>query len=196
VTDILVLCTANTCRSPMAEALLARRLAGRGVAAVVHSAGTRTSGIQGEGQRPPPEAIAAMAACGLDTAAHGSHQLTAADLGRADMVIAMARLHVRHAVVMRPEVWPHVFTLKELVRRGEAIGSRPAGEPLAGWLDRLRGARGRRALLGQCPDDDVSDPIGGPPQAYHDTAALLDTLMSRLVEVCWSEEASRGEPPH
>jgi protein-tyrosine-phosphatase len=180
----------------MAEALLARRLAGRGMAAVVHSAGTGTAGIRGEGQRPPSEAIVAMAAYGLDTASHCSHQVTAADLGRADLVIAMARMHVRHAVVVRPEVWPHVFTLKELVRRGEAIGSRPAGEPLSGWLGRLHGARDRRALLGQCPDDDVSDPIGGPPQDYHDTAALLDTLMGHLVEVCWGEEASRSEPPH
>jgi protein-tyrosine-phosphatase len=180
----------------MAEALLARRLAGHGIAATVHSAGIEVAGVPGEGQRPPPGAIVAMTAYDLDTASHGSRQLTATDLGHADMVIAMARMHLRHAVVMRPEVWPRAFTLKELVRRAEAMGSRPAGEPLAGWLARLHGARDRQALLGHGPDDDVADPIGGPPQAYHDTAALLDTLVSHLVKVCWGEAVLPVEPPH
>jgi protein-tyrosine-phosphatase len=216
VTDILLLCTANTCRSPMAEALLRRQLTARGVVASVHSAGTlaagmqgagmqgagmqgagmqgagmqgagmqgagmQGAGIQGAGERPPPEAILAMAAYGLDTRSHRSHQVSAGDLVRADLVIAMARAHVRHAVVMLPEVWSRAFTLKELVRRGEAVGVRPASEPLAGWLARVHDARDRGSLLGDGWYDDVADPIGGAPQAYADCAALLDQLVTRLV---------------
>ena len=37
--DILILCTGNTCRSPMAEALLRATLADRGIEARVSSAG-------------------------------------------------------------------------------------------------------------------------------------------------------------
>jgi protein-tyrosine phosphatase len=180
VTDILVLCTANTCRSPMAEALLARRLAGHGAAASVRSAG-----MLGDGEQPPPEAAWAMAAHGIDTGSHRSRQVSAIDLVHADLVLAMAREHVRHAVVMLPEAWPRVFTLKELVRRGDAIGARSASEPLAAWLSRAHDARDRRSLLGDCLDDDVADPIGGPPQAYADTAVLLDQLVTRLVALCW-----------
>jgi protein-tyrosine phosphatase len=184
VTDILVLCTANTCRSPMAQALLARRLGGRGVAASVRSAG-----ILGDGAQPPPEAVLAMADHGLDTESHRSHQVAAIDLASADLVLAMAREHVRHAVVMLPDAWPRVFTLKELVRRGDAIGARPAGEPLADWLSRAHGTRDRRSLLGDCPEDDVADPFGGPPQAYADTSALLDWLVTRLVALCWGNQS-------
>lgn len=182
--DILVLCTANTCRSPMAQALLARRLAGRGIAASVRSAG-----MLGDGEPPPPEAVRTMAVHGLDTGSHRSRQVAAIDLARADLVLAMAREHVRHAVVMLPDVWPRVFTLKELLRRGDVIGARPAGEPLADWLRRVHGARDRRSLLGDGPEDDVADPFGGPPQAYADTAALLDWLVTRMVALCWGHQS-------
>ena len=184
VTDILVLCTANTCRSPMAQALLARRLARRGVAVCVRSAG-----MLGDGEQPPPEAVRAMAGYGLDTEPHRSYQVAAIDLAHADLVLAMARVHVRHAVVMLPEAWPRVFTLKELVRRGAAIGASPASEPLADWLSRAHGARDHRSLLGDCPLDDVADPFGGPPQAYAGTAALLDRLVMRLVALCWGNQS-------
>src|ERR1017187_7760185 len=86
----------------MAEALLARRLAGRCAVGSVRSAGIQAAGIQGagllgEGERPPAEAISAMAAYGLDTGSHRSRQLTVADLVRANLVIGMARAHVRMA---------------------------------------------------------------------------------------------------
>lgn len=183
----------------MAQALLARRLAGRGIAGSVHSAGILGGGIGGAGilragQRPPPEAISVMAAYGLDTGSHRSRQLTVADLVRANLVIGMARVHVRQAVVTLPEVWPRAFTLKEIVRRGEAIGARPAGEPLSRWLHRAHDARDRRSLLGDYLDDDVADPIGGPPQAYADTAALLDRLVTRLVTLCWGLGHARPNP--
>src|ERR1035438_4747014 len=143
VTEILLLCTANTCRSPMAEALLAHRLAERGAVGSVRSAGILRAavlgtgipgagvpgaGLLGEGERPPAEAISAMAAYGLDTGSHRSHQVTVADLVQADLVMGMARLHVRHAVVTLPEAWPRVFTLKEIVRRGAEIGPEEAGQ--------------------------------------------------------------------
>jgi protein-tyrosine phosphatase len=170
----------------MAQALLARRLTGRGIAGSVHSAGILGAGLRGAGQRPPPEAISAMAAYGLSTGSHRSRQVTTADLVYADVVLGMARMHVRQAVVTLPEVWPRAFTLKEIVWRGEAIGARPAGEPLSRWLHRAHDARDRRSLLGDYLDDDVADPIGGPPQAYADTAALLDRLVTRLVTLCWA----------
>ena len=103
----------------------------------------------------------------------------------------MAREHVRHAVVTAPDTWPRAFTLKELVRRGEEIGPAKPGEPLADWLARVHEGRERAALLGESPVDDVADPMGGPPQAYADTAALLDELMGRLVGLCWGLSADR-----
>jgi protein-tyrosine phosphatase len=178
--EVLVLCTANICRSPMAQALLAHRLAALGLAVSV-----RSGGMLGEGEPPPAEAIAVMAAYGLDISGHRSRRATAADLEGADLTLAMTREHLRYAVVEAPAVWPRAFTVKELVRRGERLGPRAPGESLAGWLARAHEGRERAALLGESADDDVADPAGGPQRGYAETAAALSGLFGRLTDLCW-----------
>jgi protein-tyrosine phosphatase len=187
MTEILVLCTANMCRSPMAAALLTARLAAQDAAVSVHSAGITGDG----GERPAPLAVAAMADRGLDISAHRSRPVGPDDLAAADLTLAMARAHLRHAVVLAPDVWPRAFTLKELVRRGEQIGPRPAGPGLASWLTQAHEGRDRRALLGDSADDDVADPIAGPRRAYTQTAELLSHLVDRLAELCWPQPEDR-----
>ena len=182
VPSVLVVCTGNRCRSVMAQAMLTRKL---GAAVQVDSAGLLELGLP-----PPPETVAAMAARGLDVARHRSRVITAGELRSADLVLAMAREHVRHAVVTEPSAWPRTFTLKELVRRGGQIGPRNPGEPLAGWLARVHAGREHSALLGDSPEDDVADPVGGPPQAHVLTAAELDRLLSQLAGLCWERLTS------
>jgi protein-tyrosine phosphatase len=179
--EVLVVCTANVCRSPMAAALLTCRLAGRGLGATV-----RSGGMLGDGAPPPPEVITAMACFGLDVSAHRSRTVTTEDLERADLTLAMARENLRHAVVTAPAIWPRAFTLRELVRRGGAIGARSAGESLAGWLARAHDGRERAALLGDGAQDDVADPMGGPQRGYTETAAVLSELVDRLAGLCWA----------
>ena len=183
---ILLLCTANVCRSVMAQALLSARLGARGLPVPVSSAG-----LLAGGGRPPAEVITVMAARGLDVASHRSRTVTTADLAAAGLVIGLAREHARHAATLLPEVWPRVFTLRELVRRGGQAGARSSGEPLASWLARAADGRQRRDLLGSDPADDVPDPYGGPPQAYQETASLLDDLTRGLAAVCWPDSMAR-----
>jgi protein-tyrosine phosphatase len=187
MTEVLVLCTANICRSPMAAALLARELAARDVAVRVRSAGT-----VGGGLLPPGEVLTVMAGYGLDLAGHRGRQLTAADLARADLVLAMAREHLRQAVVMAPDTWPRAFTLRELVRRGDLVGPRVPGETLAGWLAQVHTGRSRVALLGDSAQDDVADPIGGPPSGYERTAADLHRLAADLANLGWPGPRADG----
>jgi protein-tyrosine phosphatase len=180
--DITVLCTANVCRSPMAAALLARRLSELGVTARVRSAG-----MLRDGDPPLPEVVSVMARYGIDITGHRSRVACAADLARASLVLAMARDNLRYAVVTEPGAWPRAFTLRELVRRGERVGPRPPGEPFSGWLSRVHAGRERVALLGDSADDDVPDPAGGPLGAYADVAGLLDRSLTRLAELGWAQ---------
>jgi protein-tyrosine phosphatase len=181
VTGILVLCTANVCRSVMAEALLSAHLAARGAPVPVSSAGMLST----EGQPPPAEVLAVMAAYGCDVTRHRSRPAAPADLAGADLVIGMAREHVRHAAVLMPDVWPRAFTLRELVGRGQETGVRAPREPLGDWLARVAGGRSRRDLLGSSTADDVADPAGGPMLGFEVTADLLDRLTGDLAALCW-----------
>src|SRR3954464_11655143 len=116
----------------MAEALFARRMAEAGVPAPVHSAG-----LLYDGEAPPPDGIEAMAALGIDTSAHISRRMNEVMVRDADLVIGMAKEHVREAVLLVPAVWPKTFTLKEIVRRGEEAGARAPDQTLEAWVHSL-----------------------------------------------------------
>ena len=181
-----MLCTANQCRSPMAEVLLQERLGAVGVDAAVRSAGDLPGGAHAS-----PGSVRAMAARGLDLRDHLSQTVTPDLVGDADLVIAMGRRHLRSAVAMRPDAWERTFTLKELVRRAAAVGARRPGEPFSAWLAAVHRGRERAALLGDDPRDDVADPIGGPDRLYEETAAELSSLIDRFVDLAFGAAEDR-----
>jgi protein-tyrosine phosphatase len=163
---LLVVCTANVCRSAAAERILAARLAGRrdvdGHEWVVRSAGTADV-------RAPLDrnTVAALQALGLDLTGHTPRVLTREVLAGdgADLVLTMTREHLRHVVALDPTAWPRTFTLKELARRAGDVAPATDGGFVA-WRERL--AAGRRAadLMTPDPADDVADPYGAPRREH------------------------------
>jgi protein-tyrosine phosphatase len=173
----------------MAAALLDRRLRDARLDAHVHSAGLLSSGQPATGH-----GVAVMAARGLDTSGHRSRRVSPDLIGRADLVVGMARSHVREVVAARPDVWSRAFTMKELVRRGEEHGPRRPGQALGEWLAALHAGRRLPDLLGDSSADDIDDPIGGPRRAYERTAEELDDLTARLARLL-DQRGSFGESP-
>lgn len=157
----------------MAAALLRQKLEAAGADVTVSSAGTWR-----EGEAASPGSVKAMASRGLVLDDHRSRILAAEMLEAADLVIAMAREHVREAVVIDPPAFTKVFTLKELVRRAEAAGPRAFFEE---WLTALNQDRPGKGLLGASEEDDVADPIGHPDARYRETAQEIEDLIDRLV---------------
>jgi protein-tyrosine phosphatase len=164
----------------MAEALLRRRLSEAEVTSV---------GLLPPGHEVSGGSVRAMAARGLDIAAHRSKQMEAAAVRDADLVIGMARMHVREAVVLVPGALGRSFTLPELVRRGEAVG--PADDDLATWLVKVGTGRVPADLLGDGGPDDIPDPIGLPDAEYERTAVLLEDLVDRLGDLIGKARPSR-----
>lgn len=99
-TLIVFVCTGNTCRSPMAQAiatsLIERR--GHGHRAMVVSAGVAAT----NGARATPEAILASEAVGAHLAEHRSQAATPELLEKADVVYAMTASHAEAARAMLP----------------------------------------------------------------------------------------------
>ena len=170
----------------MAEALLRRHLERAGIDATVSSAGLHVGGSPATAH-----GVAAMADRGLDLSAHRSRRVEADLVRRADLIIGMAREHVREVAVIDAAALARAFTLKELVRAGELVGPRRAGEDLSTWLGRLGAGRRRGALVGtgHDPEMDVEDPVGRGRADYEVTADELDDLLARMVTLAWPARA-------
>jgi len=177
MTSILVVCTGNVCRSPMAEGLLhnafVRRLGDR--APEVSSAGT----MGWEGSPAMPEAVEAAGEKGVDLHGHVARRLELPMLPDADLVIAMSQEHREEIERIAPEAGGRTFTLKELTRLVESLPD--DGTDLDRRLDAAAALR-RDGFEGNPLDEDVSDPLGLPLDTYRAVAWELGAWIERLTD--------------
>jgi len=175
---ILVLCTGNVCRSPVAEFMLSAAL-GREVE--VTSRGTRAW----PGQPLSPEMAALLhERMGIAAATPGAVRLTPADVRSADLVLGMERAHRAAAVRMHPAAVRRVFTLAEFARLAPAAEPPPA--PLGGPAEAMaavvaRAHQGRRPVPPEL--DEIVDPIGQPPAVYEAVFDQIDAAVRRIARV-------------
>lgn len=120
---VLIVCTGNTCRSPMAEALLRRMFEEAGVPAEVGSAGTAAL----SGGPAHPHAREVVAQHGLDLADHVARPLSEQLMRWADIVLCMQRSHVDIARAL--DSTADVRLVTELSRESREEGIR---DPI-GW---------------------------------------------------------------
>jgi RpiB/LacA/LacB family sugar-phosphate isomerase len=185
-TTVAVVCTAGVCRSPFAAALLGERLQRRGVPAEVRAVGLRTvrSGVDARSVR-------ALEALGVARPVEPARPLDRAAL-EVDLVIGMTRQHLREVVVLHREVFARAFTLRELVRRGDAHGARAPGAELHEWLAALHEGRSPATLLESSEVDDIADPVAMGTADYRAVTDEITELVDRLVELAWPRPAAGG----
>ena len=103
--NIYFICTGNTCRSPMAEAIL--------TSLQVHNVKVRSAGIYAlEGGEMSENAKSVLGAEGISLD-HRSKVVSKEDLEWADLILTMTSAHKELVVRSYPEIKAKIFTLKE-----------------------------------------------------------------------------------
>lgn len=177
---ILVVCTANACRSPFAEQLLRSRLAGwEPVDLSVLSAGTRVA----YNHPACSEADRILNRLGLDLAAHHPRQLTRELIDDAHLVLTGDRDHRAAVARLAPEARWRTFTLREAAALAveASHAASPRGEPgqaanrLAGFVDELNRARGLVE-----PTFDITDGHGYNVRRHRAALRLVDEAVAAI----------------
>jgi protein-tyrosine-phosphatase len=175
MTAVIVVCTGNVCRSPIAEGLMRRATEHRSIGAPITVSSAGTAGW--EGSPAMPEAVEAAAERGVDISGHVATRLRPGMAAVADLVLCMAAEHRDQIASEEPQAVDRTFTLKELVRLLEG-GARTAATPAA----RIAAAAARARAEGSEPlDEDIADPLGLPLEGYRAIATELDDWLVRLV---------------
>jgi protein-tyrosine phosphatase len=174
--DVVVICSGNRFRSPIAEAVL--REATDGLPVRVRSFGT----LDLASGQALPEALELAPTLGLDLASHRSHRLAGEDLSRADLVIGFEPIHVSSAVIEAGASRERTFLLTELVERLEGITLPDGLGPVERAHAAVREADEARKASPSTPEE-IADPIGGPPAGYRTSADRVNRLTRRLAEL-------------
>jgi protein-tyrosine phosphatase len=182
---VLVVCTANICRSPMAEHLLRNALAARRGEATSPDAGIDVSsaGVRGwDGAEMDPPAAAELRRLGGDPSGFRARSFTAALGERAELILTATTEHRRMVLEEVPQALRRTFTLREfahLVTEVEQVAA-AAGDPpqLIGRAAVHRGAARLDAY-------DLGDPYGQAAEVHRATAdevfQLCSTVAAALV---------------
>jgi protein-tyrosine phosphatase len=174
--SVLVVCTGNICRSPIAEGMIRAGFERAGGSEPVEVSSAGTNGW--EGSAAMPESVEAAAERGVDISRHVARRLTDDMLNGADLILCMAHDHRAIVGSERPDLADRTFTLKELVRLLEDL---PDGTPnLQARVKEAADLR-RDGFDGNPMDEDISDPLGLPLDTYRAVAWELEAWCDRLV---------------
>lgn len=174
---VLVVCTGNIARSPMAQRLLQHRLADCPDIAV-SSAGTWGH----EGSPMERHAAAALAELGVAEDGFLARELTPDLVVGADLVLTATREHRVAVLGHAGDALARTFTLREFARLVSLV-SRDGHQRSPAEL--VRAAAQARGQVRVPPrEDDVADPYGAPLRTYRrcrdDIATAVDVIAAAL----------------
>jgi protein-tyrosine phosphatase len=184
--DILVVCHANLCRSPMGERLMQRSIVDRlgpdGEAFRVGSAGTHAW----TNQEMHPLAAEVLAESGTDATGFRSQRLTAGLVARADLVLTATRQQRTACVAFDTSAVHRTFTIPQFGRYAAAM---PPADLIAVWPPQRR----LRLMIEQVPvvrgalpvvsgeADDLPDPVQSPIEVFRRCAAEIQSVVDVIV---------------
>lgn len=178
---VLMVCTANYCRSPIAEQLLTAATTARFGAGwwSVTSAGTAAYSL-----RPIHEHSAqVLRSRHAFTEDHRSRLLDVGMLQDADLVLTATREHRSAVVRLLPAAIGRTFTMLQFARLTGAVPALGGANPAQLGRELVIAAKAARPLLQPVPpqQDDLPDPMGRPLADFERCAARLDEVVRTIL---------------
>ncbi|TFC33850.1 low molecular weight phosphatase family protein [Cryobacterium sp. TMT2-14] len=181
--NILIVCTGNICRSPLAEKLLQSRLTAAGIPAIVTSAGTRAMV-----DHPMTDEAAFLATQhGAEPTPHAAQQLTADRIAAADLILTATREHRGEVVSLHPRANRYAYTLNQFAR---LVADFPAVEPpvvepvdtptITNFLAEINATKGLALPPAHPGDDDIEDPYRRSAEVYDRVGHIIDNAVTTI----------------
>lgn len=161
--NLLFVCTANVCRSPLAAGLMASNAKQAGARVQIASAS-----VDHEIRQTHPTTVGLLAARGISLGRAQSRPINEALLDGADLVLVMTADHAKAVVGRFPAHRHKVFVVRHLANEAQPAA---AADSVASWLDRVH------ALPRDYVRDeqwDIEDPMGQSDELYRVVDAQLD----------------------
>lgn len=188
--SILVVCTGNVCRSPLAAQLLEAQLGSSGIPVRVSSAGTRAL----VGQPMTPEAAALSLDYGGNPRLHRAQQLSRQLVENADLILTATRDHRGEVVSLSPAASRHTFTLAQFARIVGSSGALSHNAPapadakpgfprdtLRSFVSAAAASRGISPPPVRAIDDDIEDPYRRSEKVYRRAGRAIDEAVATIV---------------
>jgi len=199
LTRILFVCTGNTCRSPMAEAIFRRMAEQAGITAEARSAGVAAL----DGQPISEHSRKVLEQRGIEDNLC-SKSLQQEDVAWADLILTMTMHHKRIVIEDYPEAIDKVYTLKEFALYSpEQEANLKERESLMAKLQ-LQLATGEKPdeqdmnrlleLEQKIPSFDIVDPFGGNLTRYAKCAEEIEEQLQRVLERLREKQAADDDP--
>jgi protein-tyrosine phosphatase len=187
--DVLMICTANKCRSPIAEVLMRDALAEAGMSWTVSSAGVAAQ----DGASMDTSAAKVLGERGIAVSEWTSRRLVPALIERADLVLTAQLQHRAAVVAMVPAAIRRTFPILQFARFAAHAG--PVADPRASdaaLVDRVIAARGglQPAPVGA---DDIADPIGKSIRHFRDCTDTIAHAVEQIVTAVSGGSPTRRE---
>jgi len=173
---LLVVCTANICRSPMLEAMTTRLALIRDLPMTVSSAG-----FMFDDEPASPTVRAVMTEREFDLGDHRSRIVSPTIVDKSDLVLTMERGHARELVLANPAATAKIHTAAGFAASVSAL--QPAADHSESPIEivaRVAAGRPSSDLLGVGADE-IADPHGRHRRVHRDTADQLERIAVEVV---------------
>lgn len=177
---LLFVCTANQCRSPMAQFLAQQRLSSH---PSTQDWAVRSAGVHVADPMPiHPLAGAELTRRGLSPAGFASTLLTRELVSSSDLILTAETEHRSAVARLVPAAARKVFTILQFAALCRSLGPSSVDTSHAPGVALHEAALSKRGLRSRSESDDIPDPINRRRRAFRQCASTIESALSEILD--------------